>query len=198
MIEPVEDRLGHDRRYSVDWTKISDEFGYRPEVDFAEGLARTVKWYRENEAWWRPIKDAALVKLIELSDSWRVRPGVARVGGRPRILSRVVQVGRPRRDRRSAFRSNKPTFRCPSGTSFVVCTTHSLAEGQAKLVTCAYGELDDVLVDVRVGSPTYGIVEVMHLSARRGALGLDSGGSSAWLLRDQRNRGTDLSPVVAV
>jgi dTDP-glucose 4,6-dehydratase len=56
MIEPVEDRLGHDRRYSVDWTKISDELGYRPEVDFAEGLARTVKWYRENEAWWRPIK----------------------------------------------------------------------------------------------------------------------------------------------
>ena len=43
---------------------------------------------------------------------------------------------------------------------------YSLAtEGQAKLVTCAYGELDDVLVDVRVGSPTYGIVEVIHLSA---------------------------------
>jgi dTDP-glucose 4,6-dehydratase len=58
MIEPVEDRLGHDRRYSVDWTKISDELGYHPEVDFAEGLARTVKWYRENESWWRPIKDS--------------------------------------------------------------------------------------------------------------------------------------------
>jgi dTDP-4-dehydrorhamnose 3,5-epimerase len=43
---------------------------------------------------------------------------------------------------------------------------YSLApEGQAKLVTCAYGELDDVLVDVRVGSPTYGMVEVVHLSA---------------------------------
>jgi dTDP-4-dehydrorhamnose 3,5-epimerase len=43
---------------------------------------------------------------------------------------------------------------------------YSLApEGQAKLVTCAYGELDDVLVDVRMGSPTYGIVEVIHLSA---------------------------------
>jgi dTDP-4-dehydrorhamnose 3,5-epimerase len=43
---------------------------------------------------------------------------------------------------------------------------YSLApEGQAKLVTCAYGELDDVLVDVRVGSPTYGFVEVIHLSA---------------------------------
>jgi dTDP-glucose 4,6-dehydratase len=57
MIEPVDDRLGHDRRYSVDWTKIHDELGYRPEVDFTDGLARTVKWYRENETWWRPIKD---------------------------------------------------------------------------------------------------------------------------------------------
>ena len=57
MIEPVEDRLGHDRRYCVDWTKIRDELGYRPEVDFDEGLARTVKWYRENESWWRPLKE---------------------------------------------------------------------------------------------------------------------------------------------
>jgi len=56
MIEPVADRLGHDRRYSVDWTKIRDELGYEPEVNFEEGLARTVKWYRENEPWWRPLK----------------------------------------------------------------------------------------------------------------------------------------------
>jgi dTDP-glucose 4,6-dehydratase len=58
-VEPVEDRLGHDRRYSVDWTKIHDELGYTPEVNFEEGLARTVKWYRENEAWWRPLKERA-------------------------------------------------------------------------------------------------------------------------------------------
>lgn len=57
MIEPVEDRLGHDRRYCVDWGKIREELGYRPEVDFDEGLARTVKWYRENESWWRPLKE---------------------------------------------------------------------------------------------------------------------------------------------
>jgi dTDP-glucose 4,6-dehydratase len=59
MIEPVEDRLGHDRRYCVDWGKIREELGYRPEVDFDEGLARTVKWYRENESWWRPLKEGA-------------------------------------------------------------------------------------------------------------------------------------------
>ncbi len=57
MIEPVEDRLGHDRRYCVDWSKIREELGYRPSIEFDEGLARTVKWYRENESWWRPLKE---------------------------------------------------------------------------------------------------------------------------------------------
>lgn len=56
MIGVGTDRLGHDRRYSVNWDKIRDELGYAPEVDFGEGLARTVKWYRENESWWRPLK----------------------------------------------------------------------------------------------------------------------------------------------
>lgn len=55
-IEPVEDRLGHDRRYSVDWSKIHRELGYEPLVDFEEGLAATVAWYRANESWWRPLK----------------------------------------------------------------------------------------------------------------------------------------------
>jgi dTDP-glucose 4,6-dehydratase len=56
MIESVADRLGHDRRYSVSWTKIHQELGYAPETNFEEGLARTVKWYREHESWWRPLK----------------------------------------------------------------------------------------------------------------------------------------------
>jgi len=58
MIEPVADRLGHDRRYSVDWGKIHEELGYVPQVPFEEGLAHTVNWYRENESWWRPLKAA--------------------------------------------------------------------------------------------------------------------------------------------
>lgn len=56
MIQPVEDRLGHDRRYSVDWGKINAELGYEPKVDFEQGLADTLAWYQTNEAWWRPIK----------------------------------------------------------------------------------------------------------------------------------------------
>jgi dTDP-glucose 4,6-dehydratase len=56
MVQPVEDRLGHDRRYSVDCTKIREELGYVPKVPFEQGLADTVAWYQNNEAWWRPLK----------------------------------------------------------------------------------------------------------------------------------------------
>jgi len=56
MIRPVEDRLGHDRRYSVDCQKIINELGWKTEYDFEEALEKTVKWYRENEDWWRPLK----------------------------------------------------------------------------------------------------------------------------------------------
>jgi dTDP-glucose 4,6-dehydratase len=59
MIEPVEDRKGHDRRYSVDWSKIHDELGYSPAVSFETGLAEVVAWYRENRSWWEPLKAAS-------------------------------------------------------------------------------------------------------------------------------------------
>lgn len=55
----VRDRPGHDMRYAIDSTKIRTELGWRPEhIDFTEGLVRTIRWYRENEAWWRPAKEA--------------------------------------------------------------------------------------------------------------------------------------------
>jgi dTDP-glucose 4,6-dehydratase len=56
-IEYVEDRKGHDLRYSVDWTKINRELGYEPQVKFEDGLRETIQWYRENEAWWKPLKN---------------------------------------------------------------------------------------------------------------------------------------------
>ncbi|MGH3853320.1 MAG: dTDP-glucose 4,6-dehydratase [Pseudonocardiaceae bacterium] len=55
-VQPVADRLAHDRRYSVDWTKIRTQLGYAPEVDFAQGLADTVRWYAEHRDWWEPLK----------------------------------------------------------------------------------------------------------------------------------------------
>jgi dTDP-glucose 4,6-dehydratase len=55
-VEYVEDRKGHDRRYSVDWSKLRGELGYTPRRDFETGLAATVAWYRDNRAWWEGLK----------------------------------------------------------------------------------------------------------------------------------------------
>src|SRR5690606_13796911 len=59
MVEYVTDRKGHDRRYSVDISKISSELGYRPAVPFTEGLAATVRWYVDNRSWWEPLRKRA-------------------------------------------------------------------------------------------------------------------------------------------
>ena len=55
-VQPVADRKAHDRRYSVDWTKIRTQLGYAPAVDFTPGLADTVRWYVEHRDWWEPLK----------------------------------------------------------------------------------------------------------------------------------------------
>jgi dTDP-glucose 4,6-dehydratase len=58
-VDRVEDRKGHDLRYSVDISKIRDELGYEPLVDFETGLADTVSWYRDHRSWWEPLKQRA-------------------------------------------------------------------------------------------------------------------------------------------
>jgi dTDP-glucose 4,6-dehydratase len=55
LIQPVADRPGHDRRYSVDCTKVR-QLGWAPRHTFASALEATVRWYREHESWWRPLK----------------------------------------------------------------------------------------------------------------------------------------------
>ncbi|MBE3114215.1 MAG: dTDP-glucose 4,6-dehydratase [Actinobacteria bacterium] len=60
MIEPVTDRLGHDRRYSVDCSKIKKEFGWNARYDFEEALEKTVRWYMGNEDWWSPLKKKSI------------------------------------------------------------------------------------------------------------------------------------------
>lgn len=53
----VQDRPGHDHRYAIDASKIKAELGWTPQVTFEQGIEHTVKWYLQNEAWWRPILD---------------------------------------------------------------------------------------------------------------------------------------------
>lgn len=55
----VPDRPGHDRRYALNWTKISRELGWQPEVPFDRGIAETVSWYADHRAWWQPLLDRA-------------------------------------------------------------------------------------------------------------------------------------------
>lgn len=55
LIQPVQDRAGHDYRYAVDTSKLR-ALGWEPRVGFAEGMRLTVEWYREHEDWWRPLK----------------------------------------------------------------------------------------------------------------------------------------------
>jgi len=55
MIQKVEDRLGHDLRYSLDCGKIEKELGWKPKMSFEKGLHKTVQWYKENEKWWKPL-----------------------------------------------------------------------------------------------------------------------------------------------
>ncbi|HEX8002228.1 MAG TPA: dTDP-glucose 4,6-dehydratase [Mycobacteriales bacterium] len=60
-VEYVEDRKGHDRRYAIDDTKVR-ALGYAPRGTFEDKLAETVRWYRDNEAWWRPLKEKAALR----------------------------------------------------------------------------------------------------------------------------------------
>ena len=62
----VDDRPGHDRRYLLDSTKIRTQLGWEPQVDFAESFRDTVHWYRDNEAWWRPL----LKKIQVREEGW--------------------------------------------------------------------------------------------------------------------------------
>ena len=64
----VPDRPGHDRRYLLDSSKLRRELGWEPEVGFEEGLRATVEWYRENRAWWEPLRERA---PVQETAAWR-------------------------------------------------------------------------------------------------------------------------------
>lgn len=62
----VKDRPGHDRRYAIDSTKLRTELSWQPQhTNFEEGLAQTIQWYKDNESWWRPAKEATEAKYAK-------------------------------------------------------------------------------------------------------------------------------------
>jgi dTDP-glucose 4,6-dehydratase len=63
----VPDRPSHDRRYLLDSTKIRQELGWTPQIDFPDGLRTTIDWYRENDSWWAPLLERAAVQ----EHAWR-------------------------------------------------------------------------------------------------------------------------------
>ncbi len=62
FIEYVDDRQGHDFRYSVNWTKIAKDLNYAPKVIFEDGIKETIDWYLNNLDWWKPLKDETKVR----------------------------------------------------------------------------------------------------------------------------------------
>jgi len=67
MIEYVEDRKGHDFRYAVDFSKISKELGWKPKINFEQGIKETIEWYKNNENWWRPLKEKVIKDVTKVS-----------------------------------------------------------------------------------------------------------------------------------
>jgi dTDP-glucose 4,6-dehydratase len=65
LVEFVKDRPGHDRRYGMDPGKLETELDWRPEVNFEEGLAQTIRWYLDNRAWWQRVKDGSYREYYE-------------------------------------------------------------------------------------------------------------------------------------
>ena len=57
LIEFVTDRPGHDARYAIDATKLETELGWRAQENFDTGIEKTVRWYLDNDWWWRPLRD---------------------------------------------------------------------------------------------------------------------------------------------
>jgi dTDP-glucose 4,6-dehydratase len=76
LVRSVEDRAGHDRRYSVDCSKLA-ALGWTPAHSFADALAATVAWYREHEAWWRPLKSGEYLDYYRRQYGDRLAAGAA-------------------------------------------------------------------------------------------------------------------------
>ncbi len=71
LIEYVGDRPGHDRRYSIDASKIQNEVGWKPKYEFEQALKETVEWYTKNQKWWEPLVDEKTIHPQPWTLSWK-------------------------------------------------------------------------------------------------------------------------------
>ena len=71
LIKHVKDRLGHDRRYAIDATKIKKELGWKPETDFDDGIRKTIEWYLKNREWMKRVTSGEYMKYYERMYGWR-------------------------------------------------------------------------------------------------------------------------------
>ena len=70
LMEYVGDRPGHDKRYSIDSSKIQNEIGWKPKYDFKQALRETVEWYLQNQDWWEPLVDEKILHPQPWTLSW--------------------------------------------------------------------------------------------------------------------------------
>jgi dTDP-glucose 4,6-dehydratase len=70
-IEHVPDRPAHDRRYSLDSSKIRNELGWRPAYSFESSLQETVKWYVDNKWWWEPLLNSNVLDMQPWTREWK-------------------------------------------------------------------------------------------------------------------------------
>ena len=71
LIEFVEDRPGHDTRYSIDASKIQNEIGWKPKYEFKQALSQTVEWYEKNQSWWEPLVDEKSIHPQPWTLDWK-------------------------------------------------------------------------------------------------------------------------------
>lgn len=177
-IEYVTDRKGHDRRYVVDFTKIKKELGWEPSKDFENRLVKTVNWYKENEDWWRPIKEESEKFYRETEENKQIDKFKQHVT-KTSIPGLLVIEMPTYEDNRGFFREavrlnvlekiNGLNFKAKQWNHSrtkpgVIRGLH--AENWNKLVYPVTGKCFSALVDIRPDSPTFGKVETFNFDQK--------------------------------
>ena len=185
LITFVRDRQGHDRRYAIDAGKIAAELGWKPSVDFAEGIERTVDWYLTNQQWMDGVIDGSYREYYQgmygggnngclFSGAWCMKVIETQIPGALIIEPRVFS------DERGFFYESfnqrqweELTGRCPhfvqhnhsrSVHNVLRGLHYQISQPQGKLVRVLRGEVFDVAVDIRRGSRTFGKWAGVYLS----------------------------------